>query len=291
MRAVEMNRLVIVVAVSAAFVMCSQRGAAGTLRIVHSIDFPFAGRTVNDIAWDGQHLLTAVPLVSLGGTIYAVDPADGSVVRQLTAVPAYIASYRGLGWDGSYLWATAQMSALAPAEQVEDVIEKIDAHAMPGPVSSVYEAPHSPDAGQHGAAWDGAYLWVSDANHQEIMQLDPTDMTVLRSFSSPGPMPLGLAWGRSSLWCVDGAERSIYQLDSSGKLMETWSVPLTAPSGLTFDGNHLWVTDNDTRKIYHVATPEPSSLVMLAVITFTLFCLGWARQRGPRNRSGRCLSE
>jgi hypothetical protein len=276
MKAVGVNRVLVVGAFAAALGLCSQSCPAGTLQIVHSIDFPFPEETISDLAWDGESLLFAINW-GLGAKIYGLRPGEGSTVRE--RVPGDPFYYYGLACDGRYLWATGQPAITAPAEKIADFIQKIDANAMPGALTSTYEAPHSPDAGQCGAAWDGAYLWLSDANHGEIMQLDPTDMTVLRSFSSPGPMPLGLTWGRSSLWCVDGADNTVYQLDSSGNLIDTWSVPLTAPFGLAFDGDHLWMTDNDTRKIYQVAIPEPSSFRLLCVMSVTVLCFTWSRVR------------
>jgi len=201
--------LLIVVIALIGWSMCSRGAVAGTLQIIHSIDFPVPEHPLMDIAWDGQYLLVSMPIFPQGQAgVYAVDPSDGSTARCLA--PLDLGElYKGLTWDGRYLWATWQPPIVAPSEEIEDFVLKIDSQAMPGPVTTSFEAPHSPDAVQSGAAWDGAYLWISDWKHQEIMQLDPADMSVITSFSSPGTHPLGLTWGGSSLWCADDADDRI----------------------------------------------------------------------------------
>ena len=131
-----------------------------------------------------------------------------------------------------------------------------------------------------GLAFDGTYLWLSDARQGQLLQLDPEDMTVLKSFRSAGWIPLGLAWNGSSLFAVDGESNNIFEIDTSGNVLEVRSTPLVDPFGITFDGEDFWVLDDRTKRIYQLAVPEPSSFTVLALaaIVCVLFqCRGGKR--------------
>lgn len=64
-----------------------------------------------------------------------------------------------------------------------------------------------------GLAFDGRYLWHSDNSEDTIYKIDPSNMTVVDSFVSPGSFPNDLAWDGRYLWVVDNGTDILYQFD------------------------------------------------------------------------------
>ncbi len=254
---------------------CGTIVVAGQMRIVHSIRFPAHVLFGGDIAWDGQYIWSAFYEVGdkIAGDgdvgpeipcVRSLDPVDGS------AGPFFqfgqgLDDRSGIVWDGNHLWVTRTGGLSGPiAQTVPDYIYEFEPD---GTEVGFFELPGSPDIAANGLAFDGTHLWVSDSRHQQILQVDPQDMSVVKSIHSPGSTPLGLVWHGSSLFTVDGVTDEIYELDTSGNVLESWSTPLVAPFGITYDGDHFWVLDNATRTIYQLEeVPEPSVLALLAVV-------------------------
>ncbi len=296
MKGVKTNRLLIVVAVSAALGLCSEGAHAGTLRIIHSIDFADQSWWGYDLAWDGQLLWASIstpPSTGGGPTVYqatfGLDPSDGSVV---SAFLLPIDFRYGLTWDGNSFWTTV-LGVDFPDTAGDDILQV----SPDGTILTSFAAPYSPNAAPGGAAWDGTYLWISDFQRQEILQVDPANGALIASFPSPGPRPFGLTWDGSSLWVVDGEEDLVYRIDTLGNVLGSWSTPASdsggprldgqdlwgpGPWGITFDGQYLWILDNDAGKIFQVVIPEPSSLGLLGIGAGSLLVLAWRR----RHRAG-----
>ncbi len=275
--------LLLFVGIASGLLPTSQTVRGGELKVVHSIDLPaiFAGSFGRDLAWDGEHLWTAIqatlpPDIFMSTTV-EIDPADGSVVSRTSDGSSSgdtARGHRGYAWDGTHVWATTVRFG-TPGN---DVLRVVASELPSAEWASSRPLPYSPDARTEGAAWGGGYFWFSDSKHDLIMRTgtpifqDPhsVPLYVWDSFPSPGSEPLGLAWDGESLWNVDGSDNMIYQMDASGNVLEVWSSPATSPRGLTFDGQHLWLLDNGTQKIYQLAVPEPSSLWLLLSATALL---------------------
>lgn len=276
-----MRKMILAAAsVCLATVGCSCRMArAGELRIIDSI--LISAGIGRGLASDGKYLWVSgldayIPMdgTSSRWVTWQMDPSDGSVsvVSTLELQPRRF--HAGLAWDGSHLWSTTWYAPNEP-----DLVLK---HAPDGTLLETFAAPGSPDAKPAGATWDGTHLWLSDRKHDVIMQVDPSDMTVISSFPHPGRSPRDLAWDGSSLWVVDAADLVIYQLDPSGELLETWNSPVPAPYGITFVGEDLWLLDSNMPyvTINKLAIPEPSACFLLA--SGALCALVWATQRRKR---------
>ena len=262
---------------------------AGQLQIVHSIRFPGPAKFGADIAWDGQYIWGAYyesirgPDESGGGStgyVRSLDPVDGSPGPSFLFGQTF-SDRSGIVWDGTHLWITLTSGIVNLPTPSPDHIYKFEPD---GTQADFFELPGSPDIRATGLAFDGTYLWLSDARHDQIMQVDPEDMSLVKSFPSPGSIPLGLAWDGTSLWSVDAETDKLFRIDTSGNVLETWSTPLAGPFGITFDGEHFWILDNATSEIHQLAIPEPSSFSLLAigVMVAPLFA---GRTRGGRIRS------
>ncbi len=257
----------------------SQTARADELNVIHSIDFPSSAIGA-DLAWDGEYLWVSMHHLGQGGFTYQLDPSDGSIVSSLQT--ELTSGRTGLAYGEGGLWIATPITDVAGTPP-DTVVDDIYRYKMDGSLEGSFSAPHSPDAMTTGAAWDGSYLWISDTRHQEIIQVDPLDGSVVTAFASPGAAPRGLAWDGDSLWSVDSLEEIIYQMDVTGEVLQTWSSPVAQPYGMTFDGTHLWILSNDDHKIHQVAIPEPAILTLLAVSATTFFALRWLQVcRGQR---------
>jgi len=78
MNRVHRSLAIVVVAVSTGLAICSRDAVAGTLRIVHSIDFPPGASSESDLAWDGEHLWVSV-----------IKPAQGLTFQLLTSLASH----------------------------------------------------------------------------------------------------------------------------------------------------------------------------------------------------------
>jgi len=300
MKRVHLNKVLSGLLPLALVLISSQRGTGGTMRIVHSIPFPGVAQFGCDIAWDGQYIWTAfyeTVTVPNGGNgegvprVRSLDPVDGSPGPSFQFGQG-MDNRSGIVWDGSHFWVTRTAGVHArPGEFVPDYIHKF---APNGTEVASFEFPESLDMSATGLAFDGTYLWLSDAREDRLLQLDPQDMSLVKSFATPGSIPLGLAWKGSSLFSVDGETDNIFEIDTSGNVLEVWSTPLADPFGITYDGEYFWVLDNRTSRIYQLALPEPSAicLVSLAAWAFSSHFVTCqvAKFTGGRSRVRRLFS-
>jgi len=173
------------------------------------------------LTWDGQYLWLGDWWAD---KIYKLSPLDGSIITSFS-VPG--SSCNGLAWDGQYLWVS---------DSSEQKIYKISTTGLP---LTSFSAPGGSSGWARGSVWDGQYLWHVDHHMKKIYKLNPSDGSVIKSFSAPGDGPAGLAWDGQYLWHSDCNSNMIYKIEPIIGSVIT-SFPASEPRGLAWDGQYLW---------------------------------------------------
>ena len=110
----------------------------------------------------------------------------------------------------------------------------------------------------YGMAFDGTYLWATNAEGFFILKIDPTTGKTVGEIPAPGgEYCTGITWdGKENvLWVHNFDTRQIYKVDTSnGSVSNSFASPASYPTGLAFDGEHLWAADREEYKIYKVTT-------------------------------------
>lgn len=293
-----MKRLLILAAAVGALGTCGQNAGAGTLRIVNSVSSPLSDERGMDLAYDGEHLWALswrantvddeIYVSDYSTFIRELNPSTGNALRRIGLDWDLPRGLLALASDGVNLWSARSLVASGPvkhldpgtpSDELSDFIEKRSV-TEPGSVLSTLELPLSPDTVTTGLTWDGDHLWLADTKHRQIMQVDPSDMAIVRSFPAPGNESRGLAWGDlasdgNSLWYLHSEEKLIYQMNPGGTVIGTWTAPGDDPWGLAFDGEYFWIGE-DTGEIFQLAVPEPSALMLLlgAMAALSFFWVG-----------------
>lgn len=174
------------------------------------------------LTWDGYALWVG----SYGGTLYRVDPSDGTILHEMPA-PGTVAS--GLGWDWRALWVS---------DRDADVIDRVD------PVTgNLLQTLAAPGAWPGGLGWDGRDLWHSNYySPSHLYLLDETTGDILNDFPAPLARGMGVAWDGISLWNADWQDGMIFELDPvDGTVRNAFPSPSDSPHDLAYDGHYLWV--------------------------------------------------
>ena len=176
---------------------------------------PFPGVDhVHGVTYDGQYVWFAA-----GGTLNALDPASGGVLRAIE-----VAAHAGTAFDGQHLFQLA-----------EDRIQKIDPET--GRVLATIPAPGG--GGDSGLAWAEGTLWVGQYRDRKIHQVDPETGAVLRTIES-NRFVTGVTWVDGELWhgTWEGDESDLRRVDPrTGEVLETLEMPSgVGVSGLESDG-------------------------------------------------------
>ena len=91
--------------------------------------------------------------------------------------------------------------------------------------------------------WDGSSLWCGmyGPSGSTVYELDPSDGTVLSSFTGQGDDSYGLAWDGTALWQLDSYNYDLlFRMNTSGGLLDSIPSITTYMAGLTWDGSYLW---------------------------------------------------
>jgi len=194
------------------------------------------------LAWDGARLWSNN---YSNGTLYAVDPSDGRILRAHSGNGLPIHP-EGLAWDGTHLWTcdwtTGHIFKLRDTgTDVEIVADFPPPELAGGPV---------------GLEWDGAHLWLATwgqgtGNYSQLFKLDPTTLAVVQRFELPVWWVEDLAWDGHYLWSCDWLFRKGFAIDTAtGDTLHTYATPGPHPVGMAWDGTHLWISDTDKDSLW-----------------------------------------
>jgi glutamine cyclotransferase len=169
---------------------------------------------VHGVTFDGQHVWFGA-----GGTLQAMDPATGEVVRVVD-----VASHAGTAFDGRHLYQLA-----------ENRIQKVDPKS--GRVIATIPAPGG--GGDSGLAWAEGTLWVGQYRDRKIHQIDAETGAILRTIES-NRFVTGVTWTDGELWhgTWEGEHSDVRRIDpQTGEVLERLEMPAgVGVSGLESDG-------------------------------------------------------
>ena len=169
---------------------------------------------VHGVTFDGQHVWFGA-----GGTLQAMDPVSGEIVRVVD-----VASDAGTAFDGRHLYQLA-----------ENRIQKVDPKS--GRVIATIPAPGG--GGDSGLAWAEGTLWVGQYRDRKIHQIDPETGAILRTIES-NRFVTGVTWTDGELWhgTWEGEHSDIRRIDpQTGEVLERLDMPAgVGVSGLEADG-------------------------------------------------------
>lgn len=203
------------------------------------------GRRPNGIAWDGSTLWVSDQTT----TLFNMEPGG----RLIASYSAPDPTPEGLVWDGESLWmfATNLGNIYHLAVQNGQMV-----------TLGSFRSPNTRIGGDlnDGLAWDGAYLWYSDAFN--VYQIDRSG-AVVSQFAFPKEVA-GLAWDGANLWLAYNTSfeaSTLVMVDTTGQILNTFSAPLQKIYAMVWADGGLWVIGQEDafsseRAIYRLSVPE-----------------------------------
>jgi hypothetical protein len=177
------------------------------------------------------------------GKVYALDlsQAPGAAVEVATVGNQPV----GMAFDGSRLW-TANLAGS---------VSMVTLQASPPYPVSTFSAGFT---GPIGALFDGASVWISDQDSDQLHRLDVAGNVVQSVAVGDGPGQM--SFDGANLWVVNNLANSISVVAAAtGTVLATLSpaTPVEA-TGIAFDGERILVTDQgDSVALYRAADLKP----------------------------------
>jgi hypothetical protein len=227
-----------------------------------------------------RRILTAMVLMAFAPAPLAAQSVDGLPLDRAFVEDSIALEFGGEGaeWDGQYLWITDLSSGLYKKYST-------DTKTLDGAIPIL--------AGGEGLAWDGTSLWSWDIPTGSLVQIDPTDGSVLSTTFVGSILNGGLAYDGTYFW---KARRPDYiAIDpATGVIVDVIS-EFDLPGieeGLAFDGRYLYTisyTDASDPRIWKIDprnhTLQPDSFALpnglyngLAFDGRSLWAVNWSGQ-------------
>ncbi len=188
---------------------------------------------------------------------YKLDWEDGSTLEK---APATVEHSSGITLGDGFIWISSTFDVDYAGDQGSPKLVRCN---MDGSTSARYDTPgsrfHEQEeriTGAHGMEWiDNENMWVAVPPSQTVYLLNPTTMSITRSFPCPGGRPHGLFFHRGYLWLAD-APSTIHKLNmADGGVLDTIEVPSPEVHGMTVHEDRLWFCCAVSRRICSIEMP------------------------------------
>jgi len=109
------------------------------------------------------------------------------------------------------------------------------------------------DYWDEAVAWDGESLWVTKYELHQILEINPSDFSVIKSVQIPAIIISGMTWDGEYLWAVGNLSGEVYKIDpESGNIVDAFNVSGCILSGITSIGDNIWAADPYNQAIYEI---------------------------------------
>jgi len=186
--------------------------------------FPVSASWPCGLAYDGQYLLTRYT------QFYKYD-LSGNLIQSYT-MPG-LGSYGGLDYNGGYIWAVSEQSAL---------LTKFDAVSHVVAAQFNIPTPTPGNADVWGCAYDNGFVWVTDYNDSTLMRLNATTGILVDSFVIHRPiLPLKII--NNELYGLGNVTTTptLFHINKiNGAILDTMPWCIDYPTGFCKILNHTW---------------------------------------------------
>ncbi|HUY01048.1 MAG TPA: hypothetical protein VMV49_15905 [Candidatus Deferrimicrobium sp.] len=192
--------------------------------ITDTISIPYSAYDLTFL--DGSIWMTS----DANDSLFQISPIDGAVISSFPLIDYGM----GLTTDGTVFYISFDFGLFK--------------YALNGTLITMIS-----DDLYYGLAWDGEYLWGTDATH--IYRINPTTGAQLTTYNVPMDyIPLlGLTWAHGLLWSTDLFNHRVLGINpANGLFTEAFDTPDTDEDGfgLTYNGLNLLFAHN------HGSTPQ-----------------------------------
>ncbi len=176
------------------------------------------------LGWDGQYLWTGevCPYILSIREIFKFD-TNGNIVDSFSSAGEYPS---GFAWDSQHnLTWISDMESTEIYPITSDGNTNVQFLTENGWATYVPR----PGASSDALAWDGQYLWSSDANGYTIYKIT-LGGTVVGQITHPNYYSFGLAWDGQHMWSIDMSGR-IYEMTTNGTELSNFTSPCSRGLG------------------------------------------------------------
>jgi glutamine cyclotransferase len=105
----------------------------------------------------------------------------------------------------------------------------------------------------HGITFDGNHLWANNFATHTLDKINPSNAELIDTLSAPGEFSIGIAWDGEYLWTNDFNQSRIFKQDPyTGEVLGSAYLPIVNMRGLAWDGNYLWTVSWEAQTIYKI---------------------------------------
>jgi YVTN family beta-propeller protein len=167
------------------------------------------------------------------GTLLKVDPAQPSIVGEITLTPGL--SGVAVGEDGTP-WVV---------NRLDGTLAKIDAR------SNAVAAKIRVGSGPSGVAVSAGAVWVANELDKSVWRVDPISNIVTNRIALLDN-PTEIAGGEGAIWVTSRLASRVSRIDPAVMSVTSTTSVGTAPTGITVGGHSVWVTNSQDGSITEI---------------------------------------